>query len=204
MKYLIYVSLLFLSFGLALQRSPLLSTKAEKKVRKSIQKIYNTKEVRFLPAHIADSVSFLKNENLYYLYVADSITGTLVVRRIQGCKIGGCEKEDTNTICTTQFTLYFDETGFETFDYAVLIGNDKKVKYIQVINYPGEHGYEITAKNWLKQFIDYDGRTLYYGKDIDAISGATISASSLTWDIQLVYDELIRLIEPLAESSQHP
>jgi hypothetical protein len=39
-------------------------------------------------------------------------------------------------------------------------------------------------KGWLRQFIGITGCELDYGKDIDAISGATISASSLTIEIR--------------------
>jgi len=47
--------------------------------------------------------------------------------------------------------------------------------------------YEICSKNWLKQFIGYQGNPLRYKADIDGISGATISANSITSDIQDVH-----------------
>ena len=41
------------------------------------------------------------------------------------------------------------------------------------------------VKGWLNQFIGYDGtKTLRVGKEIDSISGATISAYGITTDIQ--------------------
>ena len=43
-----------------------------------------------------------------------------------------------------------------------------------------EHGGEISSKKWLEQFVGYKGGALKYGDDIQAISGATYSASSIT------------------------
>ncbi len=42
------------------------------------------------------------------------------------------------------------------------------------------------AKGWLKQFTGYDGSdTLEVGKNVDAISGATISVYGITLDVQM-------------------
>jgi Na+-translocating ferredoxin:NAD+ oxidoreductase RnfG subunit len=68
------------------------------------------------------------------------------------------------------------------FDYMVLFDKDLNVVKTKVLIYREDYGNEIGSKRWLKQFI---GKTssdsLKYGQDIDAISGATISASSMTF-----------------------
>jgi Na+-translocating ferredoxin:NAD+ oxidoreductase RnfG subunit len=58
------------------------------------------------------------------------------------------------------------------------------VVQVKVFNYQATHGQEITAKSWLKQFIGYQGqKELKVNKDIDSISGATISTYAITEDI---------------------
>ena len=62
------------------------------------------------------------------------------------------------------------------------IGTVQKVK---VYDYQATHGQEITATNWLKQFKDYDTKTeLIVGRNIDALSGATISVDATVSDIE--------------------
>jgi len=62
----------------------------------------------------------------------------------------------------------------------------KTVQLVEVYNYQATHGYEITAKGWLKQFVGYSAKdTLLVNKDIDGISGATISVFAITEDVQL-------------------
>jgi len=73
---------------------------------------------------------------------------------------------------------------FETFQYMVVYNSDLSVKEVNILRYTSSHGGEIASPKWLKQFIGYNGKPLKYGKDIDAISGATFSASSLVKDIE--------------------
>jgi len=69
----------------------------------------------------------------------------------------------------------------DKFDYLVLFDNDLIIKKAKVLIYREDYGGEIGSKRWLRQFI---GKTTYnkliYKKDIIAISGATISANSMT------------------------
>jgi Na+-translocating ferredoxin:NAD+ oxidoreductase RnfG subunit len=65
-----------------------------------------------------------------------------------------------------------------------LFDKTKSVTSVVVYNYEATHGQEITAKGWLKQFLGYNGsRNLVVGKNIDSISGATISVNAITADI---------------------
>lgn len=68
-----------------------------------------------------------------------------------------------------------------TFDYIVLFNRDFTIKKSKVLIYREEHGKQIGSQRWLKQFIGLSpADTPLYGEDIDAIAGATISASSMT------------------------
>lgn len=79
---------------------------------------------------------------------------------------------------------------YEMFDYMLCLNLDLSVSCIRVLKYRSENGSEIGSKRWLKQFIGYSGGELRYKKDISAISGATISAKSITTDVQ----EVVQLV----------
>lgn len=67
----------------------------------------------------------------------------------------------------------------DLFDFMVIYNSKREIEFIKVLVYRSSHGQEITNKNWLKQFYLKKGQ-INYGKDIQAISGATLSAKSLT------------------------
>ena len=73
---------------------------------------------------------------------------------------------------------------FEYFDYALYYSNDLLIENVVVSKYRSSRGAAICSKGWLKQFKEYDGKSLAVGDDVQAISGATISANSITNDIQ--------------------
>ncbi|MEM8999880.1 MAG: FMN-binding protein [Bacteroidota bacterium] len=67
------------------------------------------------------------------------------------------------------------------FDYVVLFHPNLTIKKSKVLIYREDYGRQIGSQRWLKQFIGKKwGDPLVYGEDIDAISGATISAKSMT------------------------
>jgi hypothetical protein len=70
----------------------------------------------------------------------------------------------------------------DLFDFMVIYNTKGEIEYVKVLIYRSSHGQEITNKSWLKQFYKKKG-DLNYGKDIQAISGATFSARSITQKI---------------------
>jgi hypothetical protein len=97
------------------------------------------------------------------------------IGRVQCCRAGGCSNIEEN------------DTEFENeyFDYFILFDLQKRVITIRVFNYAATHGQEIMAKGWLNQFIGFDGtKTLRVGKEIDSISGATISVNGINDDVR--------------------
>lgn len=70
------------------------------------------------------------------------------------------------------------------FDYLVIFDNQLAIINIKILAYRENYGGEIASKRWLKQFIGKKvSDTIKYERDIDAISGATVSANSLTVSI---------------------
>ena len=67
------------------------------------------------------------------------------------------------------------------FDYAVVLSPDLEIVNTKVLIYREQHGRQIGAKRWLQQFFNMDTTNRpVLGKDIDGITGATISATSMT------------------------
>jgi len=69
----------------------------------------------------------------------------------------------------------------DNFDFMVILDTDLVIAKTKVLVYREDHGSEIGSKRWLKQFIGKkEGDKLRYQYDIAAISGATLSAESMT------------------------
>ncbi len=84
---------------------------------------------------------------------------------------------------------------YELFDYGVLYDKRRIIRKVIIFTYRSDHGYEIAGKKWLAQFEGGNGCGLIYGEDIDALSGATYSAASLTADLDLLCEALTVLEE---------
>lgn len=107
----------------------------------------------------------VENSKLKYVYVG----------RVKSCRAGGCS--------ITNSAMEGHES--EYFDYFILYDPNFTVQLVRVYNYQASHGQEVTTKSWLKQFVNYDGSNeLTVGKNVDAISGATISVNGITADIE--------------------
>ena len=71
--------------------------------------------------------------------------------------------------------------------FLVIINLDGYILAAEVIKYREAYGGEVGNKNWLAQFTHFsDTSDFKLGKNIDGISGATISVNSLTKGIQKI------------------
>ena len=106
------------------------------------------------------------SNNFKYIYIG----------RVFSCRAGGCTAGVSHPVVND---------NSEYFDYFTIYDKETNIKHIKVFNYQATHGQEITAAGWLKQFLGYNGTyNLNVGKNIDAISGATISVYAITFDIE--------------------
>jgi hypothetical protein len=104
----------------------------------------------------------------------NGVISFVYIGRVKSCRTGGC---------SASFEPWEGDT--EYFDYFILFDKEMSVQLVKVYNYQATHGQEITSKGWLKQFAGYNGKSsLEVGKEIDGISGATISVFGITADIQ--------------------
>ena len=69
--------------------------------------------------------------------------------------------------------------------FLVILNNEGNILASEVIKYREAYGSEVGNKNWLAQFTHFSDTTDFkVGKNIDGISGATISVNSLSKGIQ--------------------
>ena len=75
----------------------------------------------------------------------------------------------------------------EYFDYFMVLDDKGRIAHIEVTDYRATHGDAVCSRGWLKQFHGYGpGEVVLYGREVDAITGATRSAQSLTYEVNLV------------------
>lgn len=76
---------------------------------------------------------------------------------------------------------------YEMINYAVGVGQDGRVRGIEILSYRESHGHEIRLPAWRKQFV---GKTvaapLQVGEDIANISGATLSCSHVAEGVKRI------------------
>ncbi|MDR3417818.1 MAG: FMN-binding protein [Nevskia sp.] len=80
--------------------------------------------------------------------------------------------------------------------YAVALGQDGKVRQVEILEYREAYGGDVRNPRWRKQFTGKQhGDPLHLGEDIQGISGATLSCEHVTDGIRRllsVYDIAIR------------
>lgn len=115
------------------------------------------------------------NTVLYKISQSDEIIGWAYTRRVFSCRAGGCDQHPDPAASISR----------EYFDYYAILDKQYSILEMKVYNYAATHGQEICSKAWLRQFKGYNGsKPLRYGKDIDGISGATISGRAITEDVE--------------------
>jgi len=172
MKKTIYIS----SF-LLLIFSVFSFTKKEKSIDKLVQKIWKTEDIKRVPIKVPDSLKHNLSDS-YILLKDDQVLGYACYTTAYGCQVGGCAKSsDPNA------------QAYETFDYIVIFDTNFSIKKVEIAQYPGAYGYQICRRSWLKQFT---GKTpnIELNKDVDGVSGATISAQFLVDDLNMVKTNL--------------
>lgn len=138
-----------------------------------VQELSELEELK-IPDSIAKKNQF--NGKFFLIREDDHGRGVkyLYMGRVNSCRAGGCSIAGGPLADLDQ----------EYFDYFIMYDAGVRVKLVRVYDYQATHGQEVTVRGWLKQFSGYDGRAnLQVGKEIDAISGATISVYAITSDV---------------------
>jgi Na+-translocating ferredoxin:NAD+ oxidoreductase RnfG subunit len=75
----------------------------------------------------------------------------------------------------------------EMITYAVAISPDGTVRRVEILEYRETYGYEVADDAWLKQFVGKtSGSPIKLGKDIQNVSGATLSSKHVTDGVKRV------------------
>lgn len=150
--FFVLISFTFFSFDV--------SNKIQKKVAKEIKKTFSVEEFILENIEISDAV----NKQLSHKISKESLFKITNNKKLLGYAF--IDKAPSKT---------------DEFDYLILLNKDLIVAKTKILIYREDYGGEIGSKRWLKQFIGKTFKdTITYEKDIIAISGATISASSMT------------------------
>lgn len=168
-----------------------------KPLEKDIQKLWNAEPVQLNEIVVPDSLyndMLLDKGKIYRTIVGNDSQGYAYIGRIYSCRMGGCGMDDGQDVGAA-------DENFEYFDYYIIFNQTLEVQKIRVYNYQATHGHEVGGKGWLKQFIGYKGESkLEYGKNIDSISGATISANAITYNVQ-ESSRYLNLLKPMLENA---
>ena len=137
-----------------------LPEKIQKKVDKEIKLIFNTDDFVLEPIIVSEEI----NANL-----------RTKIRENDLFKI---------SLDTVSLGYAYIGKGFgkvDDFDFLVIFDTDLIIVKSKILVYREDYGGEIGSKRWLKQFNGKGKNdTIEYEKDIIAISGATLSANSMT------------------------
>jgi len=156
-----------LLFGFGTQQ---ISPKLQAKIDQAVQTTYEASDFSLEPILVSSELngqtpSELGGENLFKIIVEGSILGYVYVGQAPSMK--------------------------NIFDYVVLFNPDRSIKKSKILIYREDYGRQVGSQRWLKQFIGKkSGESLVYGEDIDAISGATISAKSMTLAVGQVLESM--------------
>jgi len=94
--------------------------------------------------------------------------------------------------------LYYGQAKGKSafFDFIVIFDKDLIISKIKILTYRESYGGEIGSMRWLKQFIGLSPKSsALYKNNIAAISGATISASALTIEVNKLLKSIDILIQ---------
>lgn len=97
----------------------------------------------------------------------------------------------------TGFAVILSEEGKHGFiSFLVAIESEGKIKEVEVLETTEVKGKAINQKRFLRQFVGKDSkRPIELGKDIQAVTGATVSSGSAVRAVKralVIWDELIR------------
>lgn len=139
-------------------------------------KVWKDRELQFHPVSSSrDSEYYSVNDTIFILLDGSSELGYLVISSSMG--------------------------RHDPFEYVLVYSMVPELLHLKILVYRSEYGSQVSSRAWLKQFLGIppDGE-FSYGSDINALSGATYSANSLTRDV----NRLNNLINEIVQSGGTP
>ena len=145
----------------------------DKKLSKVVSKIWKDQEVTLHTLHLPDTI---KSDITRLVEVRSdgTLMGYACYTTAFGCRVGGCAAPTNPNV-----------QSYETFDYIAVYDTDLKIIKVSIAEYGGQYGYEICRAKWLDQFSGSNSG-FELNKNVDGISGATVSAQFLIDDLNAV------------------
>ncbi len=141
-----------------------------KKVQKELVKTYEKKELKLVEIMVPEAINTQLGKKMYAANLFRIVDATEII----GYAYIGKAPSKT-----------------DEFDFLIILDKELIIKKSKVLVYREDYGAEIGSRRWLKQFIGKSGKDqLKYRRDIMAISGATISALSMTIAINQFLSDL--------------
>ena len=171
MKIFILISVF--AFGVALQDVPWLDRSGQKRIDKTFEKLWKNQEI----AIVALDVSMVIQKELGF-----KIRKQTLYKLIGNAKHLGY--------------MYLDKapSKFDKFDYMVIYNPDLTIKEVKVLVYREDYGGEIMSGSFVRQFRGKNSFSkLELGKDIQGISGATISCRSAVEGVRKLTKRIYKL-----------
>ncbi|MFC2115758.1 hypothetical protein ACFLTU_04745 [Bacteroidota bacterium] len=158
----IYIALLFLLAGTRAAGAEY-SDKTLTKALKIADKLWSDHEIGLEPVFIEPSFLHYSSQDTLFRLLNEESThvGYLVLSSAKG--------------------------RFDFFDFMIVYSAELEVIELRILVYRSEHGSQVSSRAWLKQFYGLPpAEDRKYGSDVDALSGATFSAKSLTEQVNRV------------------
>ena len=171
MKIFILISVF--AFGVTLHDVPWLDKSGQKRIDKTFEKLWKDQEVEIITLDVS-----------------------MVVQKELGFKI---RKQTLYKLIGNAKHLgymYLDKapSKFDKFDYMVIYNPDLTIKEAKVLVYREDQGGEIMSGSFLRQFRGKNRFSkLELGKDIQGISGATISCRSTVEGVKKLTKRIYKL-----------
>ena len=147
-----------------------------KKINKAIEKVWKVEEFELIDDELNNEQNCFENGCWMRVKSSGKDLGMVYIGRVNSCRSGGCSVE-----------MDPESMAFEFFDYFLVADALGEVLWVKVYNYQATQGHEVMSRGWLNQFKGLTTKEkVVFGEDIESISGATVSASAITQDIQNV------------------
>lgn len=167
-KLVLFVFFYLLSFSL----SHAIDDYAMKRITKRVDKLWKIEE--FELKKLSEIPGSGSSGDFFLIKTEIKTQGILYNGTVYTCGISGCNKPS-------------GREEKEYFEFFLITDNEGEILYTEITKYAATHGHEVSSAGWLRQFRGRKGNdSLIYGKDIDAISGATRSGTNLTLEINSV------------------
>lgn len=195
MKKYFYIPFLLISMfhlSFRVEDSTLYPKHLDKKINKLLSKVFDKEDsLNLSPVDLPAEYGGYNHIELFSISKDSVKRGYITVTLANGCHEGGCSSNS------------FDEESefsdkYEQYYFATVFNKKGQILKVKVIEYDSGYGYEIMSRSWLKQFVKKQKSVFEYGKNVDAIAGATISGESIVAEVNALKRIMSKLMIDLA------